>query len=110
MTESPTERFLRVLTHPTQIIRRSDVVRAEQAEVRRISPRLSTGLLVAAAVLSGVGIGIAVFGVLIRVPWILLLGFVLLSAGMASASLEGLLLPERDESGMWAMIKKAVHR
>lgn len=108
--ESPTERFLRIVTHPTTIIRRAEVRKAEQVATRRISPRASLVLLVVAAVLVFVGIVVAVLGVLIRLPGVLLAGLLLLSGGMASASLEGLLLPERDEGGMWAVVKRMVHR
>lgn len=102
---SETARILRVVTHPTEVIRRAELRIAERSP--EATDRLSGVLLVSSAVAVSTGLLLIVVGVLIRVPALFLVGFILLAGGMAAASLEGLLEPETE---LIARIRKVLFR
>lgn len=102
---SQTQRILRAVTHPTEVIRRADLRAAECPSVG--SDRLSGILLLSAAVSVSSGLLLAVTGVLIRFPPMFLIGFILIAGGMSAASLEGLLEPETE---LIARIRKLLNR
>lgn len=102
---SATARLVRVVTHPTQVIRRADL----RARVRPSGglEAVSRVLLASTAVGGFTGLLLVVVGVSAGLPGVLLLGVLFFCGGMAALSFEGLLWPESE---LWARVRKAVGR
>lgn len=111
---SETARLLRVVTHPTEVIRRV-AVKAERAG--EASPRLLLILARWSVVLVIAGTVVVVLAFVIRpvvelaIP-LLIVGMLLISAGFCMATLECLIDPERPEidQRLASVIRKAVRR